>query len=69
MEFGKYTANTISITGKFPTQRVQITGTAVVDTIETESGGVSLGVFGYNVGVNGQMRKAISQGFTFSYGR
>ncbi|OMF75026.1 hypothetical protein BK143_01175 [Paenibacillus peoriae] len=62
-------ANTISTTGKFPTQRVQITGTAVVDTVETQSGGVSLAVLGYNLGVNNHMRKAISQGFTFSYGR
>ncbi|MHB0881518.1 hypothetical protein ACYCSE_18110 [Paenibacillus sp. SEL1] len=39
-------ANTISTTGKFPTQRVQITGTAVVDTVETQSGGVFSGGLG-----------------------
>lgn len=53
-------ARTISTTGKFPTQKVQITGTAVVDTPQTESGGVSLGVFGYTIGSDGHMRKPIS---------
>ncbi|MGD0032569.1 hypothetical protein SLT67_14470 [Paenibacillus illinoisensis] len=62
-------AHTVSLTGSFPTQQVQVKGSVTIDTVKTKSGGVALGDLGYTVQQNSHYRKNLNHGFTFSYGR
>ncbi|MFF2910792.1 hypothetical protein [Paenibacillus sp. NPDC057934] len=58
-------AYTTPVTGSYPTWQVSVTGTAVVDTVRTEYGGVQLGKIGWSQTSDGHYRKLIE--LTFSY--
>jgi hypothetical protein len=61
-------ASSTSTTGKFPAVKVQISGTATVDTVKTESGGIGLGDLGYTRSQDMHYRKAISQSYYYQFG-
>jgi hypothetical protein len=59
-------AYTTSRTGSYPTWQVTVTGTAVVDTVRTEYGGVQLSGIGWSQTSQGHYRKLIEKEFAYS---
>ncbi|USB32537.1 hypothetical protein [Paenibacillus sp. YPG26] len=55
-----------SATGSYPTGSISVSGSGVVDTTTSSSGGVSLGVLGYTVGTDQHFRKPFDVEWTYS---
>ncbi|MNP03180.1 hypothetical protein D3C76_950570 [compost metagenome] len=61
-------ANSVSGTGKFPTNKISVSGTAVIDVAFDQTGGFDLAGIGYSLTTSNHFRKAIQKGYTYTYG-
>ncbi|WP_151208755.1 hypothetical protein [Paenibacillus yonginensis] len=55
-----------SSTGSLPTTSVSVSGSGVIDTTYSQSGGVNIEIFGYTLGSNHHYRKPFSVSWTYS---